>query len=296
MQQLETALTRLADRGEALSTDVLIGRLEAQLCREGAAIDGTPLVDPSTAPPAQSVSRRLVRSPSVMWREPLVAASTVAVVLVVVAVAIVLLRGGRADHVDVVDDVTPVVTTMPQTRTEASDLVGVMLGAGDESDHPFYPMIDGWYLRMDRWKQLVDPPSYSWYDGQPVVDTQGRPLTVITWVPWKTSDWQEDAPDVEFVVLLAFSEFFIEEGSWGFGNPAEVIDAVRLDPEGDEHFHINCLATTAEGSRPESQAVAVIVGDDDSGPIEQAWTVAADGFYEWPDLDSVRCGPSAQDW
>jgi hypothetical protein len=288
MQPLETALTRLADRGEALSTDVLVARLETQLGRDGAIIDGTPIVDPSAAPSAQAVSRRSVRSPSAVWRGPLVAASTVAIVLIVVAVAVVLLSGGRTDHVDVVDDVTPAVTTMPQTRTEGSDLVGVKLGG--------YPVIDGWYFQADRWKQLVNPPSYLPYGGQPVVGAQGRLLQVFTWEPWKTHSWQSDAPDVEFAVLLAFTESVFQEDSVGWTFPAEVLDAVRLDPGGDEHFHINCLTRSGGWSNPESHAVAVIAGDDDSGPITHAWTVAADGFHEWPDLDSVRCGPSAQDF
>ncbi|MEA2022711.1 MAG: hypothetical protein U9N79_00300, partial [Actinomycetota bacterium] len=124
MRQLEHALGLLAERAEPLPTDALIGRLEAQLATESAALDTGTGSEPamSTGPTVHDrlgAGRR--RSP---WRGPLIAAGTAAAILVIVSLSLLLVGGGSGDVV-----IQPTPTTTTPTTPDAAAVVPTPMDA-----------------------------------------------------------------------------------------------------------------------------------------------------------------------
>jgi hypothetical protein len=109
MRQLEHALGLLAERGEPLPVDVLVGRLEAQLAADRIAPD-TAAGDAADTPVGPTVRDGLGtgrrRNP---WRGPLIAAGTAAAILVIVSLSMLFLSDGTGD---VIIQPAP-TTTMP---------------------------------------------------------------------------------------------------------------------------------------------------------------------------------------
>ena len=137
MQQLEHALGLLAERGEPIPVDVLVGRLEAQLAIDSSGPDtadgdagdvsGDPAVRNGLSP------RQRPRS----WGGPLIAAGTAAAILVIVSLSLLFLGNGDSGS-DVIIQPAP-TTTMPAVQDAATAVPAPIAAAWS-----FQGTVDDW--------------------------------------------------------------------------------------------------------------------------------------------------------
>jgi hypothetical protein len=189
-------------------------------------------------------------------------------------------------------------TSATSTRTEASDLVGVVvprsIRADERSDARYWLEADGRYVDTVTWgMDLYDPPADGDNPGQllaplpaiqdqRIVDAQGRIRSVELWAD--NMDYLDPSSlraSVAFALLLAVTDPGLPAAQ------SEVIDAIRHDIEADRRLITECFAGGEDQTRPETHAVAIM--DIARKIIERAWSVTMEGFTEWHELETVSC-------
>lgn len=186
MQQLEHALGLLAERGELIPVNVLVGRLEAQLAIDSSAPDTTD-GDARDMPIGPTVRDGLSpRQQPRSWRGPLIAAGTAAAILVVVSLSLLFLGNGAGD---VIIQPAP-TTTMPAVQDDTTAVPTPIAGAwsfqGTVDEWLTEPvMLDGEYYATSKG---LDDDAQPNQDGlvEGHIKEVGEPWTSldgVTWIP-----------------------------------------------------------------------------------------------------------------
>jgi hypothetical protein len=191
MRQLEHALGLLAERGEPIPVDVLLGRLEAQLTAGGTAPDTVTASEQDMAVGPTARDGLSLRGRRSRWRGPLIAAGTAAAILVLVSVSMFFLGG---DTGDVIVEPAP-TTTMPAVQDDTTAVPAPIAAAwsfqGTVDDWLTEPvMLDGRYYAT---RKGLDEDTQQEVDGQVegVIEDAGElwtSLDGVTWIPAEEGD------------------------------------------------------------------------------------------------------------
>ena len=185
MQQLEHALGLLAEHGEPIPVDVLVGRLEAQLARDSSA-PGTADVDPGDVSGDPAVRNGLSpRQRPRSWGGPLIAAGTAAAILVIVSLSLLLGNGAG----DVIIQPAP-TTTMPAPIAAVWSFLGTV---DDWLTEPV--MLDGEYYATHKG---LDDDAQPNQDGlvEGHIERVGELWTSLDGVTWMPAVGGEQPPPV----------------------------------------------------------------------------------------------------
>jgi hypothetical protein len=191
MRQLEHALGLLADRGEPILVDVLVGRLEAELASDATVPDTATM--PGQDSPSGPTSRdglegRRRRNP---WRGPLIAAGTAAVILVLASLSLLFIDNGTGDVI-----IEPAPTTTTATVPGDNTVVPTPIDAawshqGTVDDWLTEPVFfDGSFYAT---RKGLDEETQQEVDGQVegIIEDAGElwtSLDGVTWIPAEESE------------------------------------------------------------------------------------------------------------